>query len=114
MEILNVPRGFGKTTNILIKAITTGYPVVVANRVFREDAKRRLGQITRKNIEIYTIKEFCNDDFWRGRKRPEKVLIDDLNVILREILNADCEMATMTSGSLEDYDIKKYEKRLKK
>ena len=28
MEILNVPRGYGKSTRLIIKAVETGYPII--------------------------------------------------------------------------------------
>lgn len=43
--------------------------------------------------------------FWRGKIdfKPKKVLIDELPFVLSYLLNAECEMATMTSKSLEEY-----------
>ena len=29
MEIMNLPRGCGKTTNTIIETVKTGYPVIV-------------------------------------------------------------------------------------
>ena len=49
--------------------------------------------------------EFLDDDFWCDKidKKPEHVLIDELPFVLEELLGTKCEMATMTSKSLEEY-----------
>lgn len=41
---------------------------------------------------------FCDDNFWRGKgnKKPEKVIIDELPLVLGQILGCSCKMATMT------------------
>ena len=111
MEILNVPRGFGKTTIIIDRAIKTGYPIIVSHEMekcrIQREAKNRL----QRTIPVFTVKEFYNDDTWGCLGRPPKVLIDELPSVLNYLLDSDCEMATMTSKSLENYDIEMYEKR---
>ena len=54
MEILNNPRGTGKTTIIVNKAIKTGYPILVGT----ECQKQFLESITEKYIKVYTVEEF--------------------------------------------------------
>lgn len=105
MEIMNLPRACGKSTNIIIEAVKTGYPVIVGTNMQKRDLEYRAEKITNKRISIYTVEEFCNDDFWRGKIdfKPKKVLIDELPSVLRYLLNSECEMATMTSKSLEEY-----------
>ena len=104
MEIMNLPRACGKSTNIIIEAVKTGYPVIVGTNIQKLHLERRAEEITNNRISIYTVAEFCND-FCRGKIdfKPKKVLIDELPSVLRYLLNSECEMATMTSKSLEEY-----------
>nr|DAG19896.1 MAG TPA: helicase/RNA Complex, VIRAL PROTEIN-RNA complex [Caudoviricetes sp.] len=97
---MNLPRGCGKSTNIIIEAVETGYPVIVGTNMQKRHLERRAEEITNKRISIYTAEEFL-----RGKKdfKPKKVLIDELPFVLSYLLNTECEMATMTSKSLEEY-----------
>lgn len=112
MEILNIPRGFGKTTNIIVRSIETGYPIIVNNEMEKRRIKRVAESAFRRDVTVFTIEEFRDNDIWGYLGKPKKVLIDELPNVLRFLLESDCEMATMTSESLQDYDIKKFEKRL--
>ena len=98
MEIMNLPRGCGKTTNIIIEAVKTGYPIITLHNAMRKRIERRAEEITNQKITVYTVAEFLDDGFWRGKidKKPEYV-------VLEELLGSKCEMATMTSKSLEEY-----------
>ena len=67
MEILNNPRGTGKTTIIVNKAIQTGYPVLVGTK----NQKDFLENITEKRIKVYTVKEFIH---LREKEKPKHIL----------------------------------------
>lgn len=104
MEIVDVPRGLGKTNYLIYKSERTGYPIVVGT----ESQKNLLFSFARDmsvNIpEPITINELKNDDNYRGRKKPEHVLIDELPNVLSLLLGCNVEIATMTSNSRELYD----------
>ena len=36
MEILNVPRGYGKSTRLIMKAVETGYPIIVGTESMKQ------------------------------------------------------------------------------
>lgn len=65
MEILNNPRGTGKSTIIVNKAIKTGYPILVRT----ECQKHFLESITEKYIKVYTVEEFIY-----MKEKPEHIL----------------------------------------
>lgn len=111
MEIINVPRAFGKTTYIIRKAVETDYPIIVGTDSHKSYIKDYIRRITDKEVTVYTVNEFCNEENFRGKNRPENVLIDDLPLVLSMLLNSNVEMATMTSRSTEMYDIERSERR---
>lgn len=110
MEILNVPRGYGKSTRLIMKAVETGYPIIVGTKSMKQCLSDLAERITDKEVKIYSVYEFTDLDVM---KRDENILIDELPFVLSIMLDTNVEMATMTSGSFERYDIDKYEHRLK-
>lgn len=76
MEILNNPRGTGKTAIIVNKAIKTGYPILVGT----ECQKHFLESITEKCIKVYTVEEFIY-----LKEKPEHILIDESPRVLYEL-----------------------------
>ena len=105
MEIINVPRAFGKTTNIIMRAVKTGYPIIVGTSSQKNLLEYQIKRITDKEVEVYTIFDFCDNGKLRGKDKPKNVLIDELPVVLSIMLNANVDMATMTSRSIERYDM---------
>lgn len=110
MEILNVPRGYGKSTRLIMKAVETEYPIIVGTESMKQYLRDLAKKITDKEIKIYSAYEFASID---PTKRSKNILIDELPLVLSILLNTNVEMATMTSGSLERYDIEQYKGRLK-
>ena len=97
MEIINLPRGGGRTTYAIIKALKTGCPIIVGNQIMKKELKEYAKTFYSGDVVVYTISEFCDDNFWKDDdKKPEKVIIDDLPLILSQILGCNCEMATIT------------------
>lgn len=109
MEILNVPRGYGKSTRLIMKAVETGYPIIVGTESMKQYLCDLAERITDKEVKIYSAYEFADID---AMKR-DKILIDELPLVLSILLNTNVEMATMTSSSLERYGIERYKNRLK-
>lgn len=110
MEILNVPRGYGKSTRLIMKAVETGYPIIVGTESMKQYLRDLAKGITDKEVKIYSAYEFADID---AMKRDKNILIDELPLVLSILLNTNVEMVTMTSGSLERYGIEQYKKRLK-
>lgn len=110
MEILNVPRGYGKSIRLIMKAVETGYSIIVGTESMKRYLRDLAEKITNKEINIYSVYEFASID---AMKRDKNILIDELPLVLSILLNTNVEMATMTSGSLESYGIEQYKNRLK-
>ena len=102
MEIINLPRGGGKTIYAIIEAIKTGCPIIVGTQTMRKELKKYAKRLYNEDIIVYTISEFCDANFWKDDdKKPEKVIIDELPLILGQILGCSCKMATMTGKIFE-------------
>ena len=110
MEILNIPRGYGKSTKLIMKAVETGYPIIVGTESMKQHLRDLTERITDKKVKIYSASEFTSID---AMKRDKNILIDELPLVLSILLNTNVGMATMTSDSLERYDIDRYECRSK-
>ena len=96
MEIINLPRGVGKTTYAIIEALKTGCPIIVGNQIMKKELKEYAKTFYSGDVVVYTISEFCDDKFWKDDdKNHEKVIIDELPLVLN--LGCDCEIATITS-----------------
>lgn len=68
MEILNVPRGYGKSTRLIIKAVETGYPIIVGTESMKQYLCDLAKNITDKEIKIYSAYEFASiDSMKRGK-----------------------------------------------
>ena len=59
MEIIDVPRAFGKTTNLIMRAVKTGYPIIVGTSSQKNVLKDQIRKITDKEVDVYTIFDFC-------------------------------------------------------
>lgn len=103
MEILNVPRRYGKSTRLIMNAVETGYPIIVGTESMKQYLYDLAKRITNKEIKIYSVYEFVDIN---TMKRDKNILIDELPLVLSILLNTNVKMATMTSSSLENYDIK--------
>ena len=84
MEIINVPRAFGKTTNIIMRAVKTGYPIIVGTSSQKNVLKDKIRRITDKEVEVYTIFDFCDNNKFRGKDKPENV--ERMPIIAKDII----------------------------
>lgn len=96
MKIINRGRGTGKTSMLVATAYMTGMPIITSTNVHKRailDTARKMN--IQDNIDIYTIEE------WQVlAHHNEKVLVDDVEIILGQILShylkADVVAGTMT------------------
>ena len=105
MEIIDVPRCFGKTNYLIHKSKETGYPIVVGTKSQKELLCEKAKDINIEIPEPITITEFLNYGYFREEKKPDNILIDELPNVLSNILGCNVKIATMTSYSKEYYDM---------
>ena len=66
-------------------------------KIFIDVYKR---QELNKEIETYTCQEYLEPEFWRGRRKPERIIIDELPMVLNQIFGTEVEFATMSCSSV--------------
>ena len=94
MDIIDIPRGCGKTSIAINYAKMTGCPIIVANEQSKSDLRFRLLSNNIRDVDVYTIRE------WLDKKRDidqTSVIIDELGMTLNSLLDANVDMATLTS-----------------
>lgn len=104
MEIINIRRGFGKTTNLIYESNKKDIPIVCGSKSqcrFIEEKAEQMRIRIPKPIWIYDL---CDSNKFRGGEKPERILIDELPNVLSSIIGCTIDTATMTSNSLELYD----------
>lgn len=103
MEIYDVPRGCGKSTKCILDSAETGYPIICANNNSKKyilDKARELN----KEIEVYTCQEYLDSGYCRGHKKAEKIIIDELPMVLNKIFATEVEFATMSCSYPEWFE----------
>lgn len=94
MEIIDLPRSYGKTEIAIRRAHETGYPIIVATADRKCCIKRRIKEKGYKDIDVYTVSEWLHKGSY---KQYKYIIIDELDSILYLLLNATVEMVTLTS-----------------
>ena len=90
MKILKMNRGEGKTTDLIKVSSYADIPIICRSRKMAEIIEERakiMGLAIPKPMTLDMYKE-------RGRKNNEKVLIDDIDLVLRMYLNSEIVCAT--------------------
>lgn len=93
MEIIDLPRGYGKTEIAIRRAHETGCPIIVATADRERRIKRKLKEKGYTDIDVYTVIEWLKE----SHKQHEYIIIDELELVLYLLLNTTVEMATLTS-----------------
>jgi len=102
MKILNLERGQGKTTFLIMQSHLTGYPILTYN----EGAKNNIvDKAKRMNLLIPT--PLTVEDLLTNQNKDysfKKILVDEMpivfNYLLSKLGNYDVDTATMTAYKL--------------
>ena len=89
MEILNMNRGEGKTTELIKVSSITNAPIICRTRKMAKLIKEKAKEMGLEIPNPMTIDMYKNEKY-----RYEKVLIDDIDLVLRMYLNAEVLYAT--------------------
>ena len=106
MNIICKPRGCGKTYDLIMESARTGYPIVTCNsasaRYINEEAKR-MGIRIKQAIGVGEYNIFSsNRSLFNSSSRTDKVLIDEVDLVLRYLLNAEIQTVTCTLDNMKE------------
>lgn len=102
MEIIDVPRGFGKTTLLLNESARTEYPIVVGS-----DSEVMILEMKAKELGLDIPTPIIATRLIECKEKLTHVLVDELPHVLSVLFGTKVDMATMTSGSRERHNCKK-------
>lgn len=106
MTLLELPRGYGKTTKLIAHSVSTGIPILVRTTEIREQYKH-LAEVMRYTDQFPEPVTWA--DCIQRRQAPtcpyiNEVLIDDLDTFLPEFLLANlhvtCNYATISTENV--------------
>ncbi len=112
MNIISLPRGNGKTTQLIKISAETGMPILTISKqsaVFIFDRAKELNLnipfvLIIENKKIIKFNNSCTELFCTNIKDIKEILIDELDIILKELLGCDVNTATITEIK-EDSDM---------
>jgi nitrogen regulatory protein PII-like uncharacterized protein len=98
IEVISKPRGNGKTYDLIMKSAETGTPILTAfePRYIVGEANR-LGVKIPEPMSISRYKFLKNNNGFNGSQWNGKLLIDDVECVLRYLLDAEVDTVTVTS-----------------
>ena len=99
MKILNLGRGDGKTTQLVKYAAKNHVMILVGNKTSKyyvEDVAKDL----KLNVDVITVYDFNKIK----NKNKYNVVIDDVELVLSQLLNANINCVSTSCEVVEDVD----------
>lgn len=93
MDIIDIPRGYGKTWMAINRAKETGYPIIVDTIYNKGLLIKRLHEYGCENIKVYTANEWIE----MRNKLADQVIVDELPMVLSNLLGARVDLVTLSS-----------------
>ena len=99
MEIISTGRGMGKTSTLVHMSSITNIPIVVANKGMLYFVRTKAKDMGLSIPYPIVFTDLVGDNM-RGKKIPEKVYVDDLDLIIQSILNTKVSVATINNETI--------------
>ena len=93
MDIIDIPRGYGKTWMAINRAKETGYPIIVDTIYNKGLLIKRLHEYECENIKVYTANEWIE----MRNKLADQVIVDELPMVLCNLFGARVDLVTLSS-----------------
>lgn len=94
MKIFDMPRGTGKTYQLAMLSEKTGYPVLVATEMEREDCERRFPKA--KFISVLGWQRINKEE------RPKHIYVDEVFWVLQKLISYDVEIEGVSFSSEQE------------
>ena len=94
MDIIDIPRGYGKTWMTINRAKETGYPIIVDTTFNKRLIMERLREYRYEDVSVYTVKEWIT----MRNKPKDQIIIDELPMVLTNLFGARVDLATLSSN----------------
>ena len=101
MEIIQTNRGKGKTIYLIKKSAELKYPIICCNETQRIIIKNTAKEMRLDIPDPISFNSINSKEKLRGLNHFDKLLIDDLECVLKRIFDKDIYAATMTCDSCE-------------
>ena len=95
MEACNLPRGKGKTTYLIYRNHVTNYPILCVNSMQSDFIKRTAKEWGIDIPEPISI-TYLSSNIGIGKKKPERVLVDEALYVSQQALGVNIDTATLT------------------
>ncbi len=89
MKVINIPRNWGKTTELIRQSAQTGYPIVVPISTMVYAIRWKAEQMGLPRPVVLTVDELKQSNY-------KKVYIDEVGFLLEDLLGVEVEAATVS------------------
>ncbi len=107
MEIINIPKGTGKTDKLIEIAKEKGYPIIVASKGaevnINNKAYLKYGHFN--GVTVFTVHDFMYNTNGLFTK-DTKVLVDDIENVLQAFVGFEIDTATCSIPFSKEEEIK--------
>lgn len=106
MNIICKPRGCGKTYDLIMESARTGHPIVTATSaeaMFVNEEAKRMGVKIKQPISVREYGIFkSNGSLFNSPSLTGKVLIDNVDLVLRNLFEAEVVTVTCTLDNMTE------------
>lgn len=93
MKIINVPRGSGKSEELIRLAAENNCSIVVSSAAKKDKILEKI-LYNKSRVPVYTVAEFLHGVNGAVFTKEDKICIDDMDEVLQEIIGFNIAYAT--------------------
>ncbi len=93
MEILNLPKGSGKTSKLVELASENNCAIIVSS-IQKKNKLKEYILYSPYSVNVYTVQEFIHGINGAKFSKADKICIDDMDEVLQQFIGFDIAYAT--------------------